>query len=108
MALTATTLSSAVAVADTSIVVASATGFSAGYFVQIDQESFLIAKSYVSGTTIPVLRGQNGTVGAAHAASAVVVVGLATDFANPAPGGPAVAQQTQRARTVTSYSASGA
>jgi len=87
--------------------VASATGFAAGSLILVDQEMFEVAQHYVSGTTIPVLRGQDGTVTAAHKASANCTVGVASDFANP------VAQAfttypTQRGRTVTSYSATGA
>lgn len=107
MALTTTTLSSAVSVSDGSIVVASATGFAAGSFVLIDQELLKVVQTYVSGTTIGVLRGQNGTVTAAHVASANVTVGLASDFANPV-AETDTTYPTARGRTVTSYSASGA
>jgi len=107
MALTSTTLSSAVAVSDTTIVVASATGFAAGSFVIIDQELLKVVQTYVSGTTIGVLRGQNGTVTGAHVASAVVTVGLASDFATPA-AEVDITYPTVRARTMTSYTASGA
>lgn len=79
MALTRTTLSSAVAVDDGSIVVASATGFAADRIVRIDQEFMVVQKSYVSGTTIPVRRGQIGTATTAHVATAGVVVGVAAD-----------------------------
>jgi hypothetical protein len=82
MALTLTTISSAVTVADTSIVVASATSISAGNRIVIDQEVMTVAKGYASGTTIPVLRGQDGTATAAHASSAAVMQGIgAADFA---------------------------
>lgn len=107
MALTTTTLSSAVAVTDNAIVVSSATGFAAGYSIIVDQELMQVAKSYVSGTTIPVLRGQDGTVTAAHKASANVTVGLASDFANPVANTVSV-YSTVKGRTVTSYSAAGA
>lgn len=107
MALTTTTLSSAVAVTDNSIVVASATGFAAGNFVLIDQEMLKVAQSYVSGTTIPVLRGQDGSVTAAHKASANAVTFLASDESGPT--APTVTQfPGVRARTLTSYSAAGA
>jgi hypothetical protein len=107
MAITKTTLASAVAVTDTSIVVTSATGFAAGNLVRIDQESLKVAGNYVSGTTVPVLRGQDGSVTAAHKASANCVTELASDI-----GGPANMASTQfpsiRPRTLTSYSAAGA
>ena len=107
MALTTTTLSSAVAVNDTSIVVASATGFAAGNLILIDQEVMQVAKNYVSGTTIPVLRGLDGTATAIHKASANVTTYLGTDQAGPVEQ--TVTQYpTQRGRDVLSYSAAGA
>ncbi len=83
MALTNTTLSSAVAVGDSSIVVASATGFAADRIVRSDQEFMVVQKSYSSGTTIPVRRGLNGTVVVAHVTSANVVMGTPSQFADP-------------------------
>ena len=81
MALTRTTLSSAYAVGDNQIVVASATGFAANSLVRIDQEFFVVQKNYSSGTTIPVRGGQLGTAGSAHVVTAGVVVGtIADDF----------------------------
>lgn len=85
MALVATTLSSAVAKLDTSIVVASATSVAAGRLVQIDQEMMQVAQNYSSGTTVPVLRGRDGSVQAAHVVTARVVHGDAADFPVPAP-----------------------
>lgn len=79
MALTRTTLSSAVAVTDTSIVVASATGFAADRIVRVDQEFMVIQKNYSSGTTIPVRRGQLGSANVAHVSGAGVVVGVASE-----------------------------
>lgn len=83
MALVRTTLSTAVLVTDTVIKVASATGFAAGNVIQIDQEVLRVTNSYVSGTTIPVLRGRNGTKTAAHVVTAGVVTGLASEFSVP-------------------------
>lgn len=108
MAITATTLSSAVLVTDNSIVVASSTGFAAGRIVSVDQERMQIGQGYVSGsTTIPVLRGREGTATQAHATSANAIVELGSD-----PPGPAPTHVNQwpmiRARTMTSYSAAGA
>lgn len=84
MALVRTTLSSACSATDTSIVVASATGFAANYVVLIDQEQMQVTSTYVSGTTIPVLRGQGGTKTAAHVVTAGVVAGVATDWSDSA------------------------
>lgn len=83
MALTTTTLSGAITVNDTSIVVASATGFAAGNIIKIDGEYLKVIATYTSGTTIGVLRGQNGTTTAAHVTGVNVITGLASDFAQP-------------------------
>ena len=85
MAFAETTLSSAVALLDTSIVVASATSVSAGRLIRIDSEMMQVQKNYTSGTTVPVLRGIDGTVQAAHVVTARVVHGDAGDFDVPAP-----------------------
>ena len=107
MALTTTTLSSAVAVTDNSIVVASATGAAAGTLARIDDELFQIAQSYVSGTTIPVLRGRDGSATAAHKASANVVFFLASDQSG-ASAQTNVQYPSQKPRRIVSYSAAGA
>ncbi|MFS6666073.1 hypothetical protein WHK34_14485, partial [Staphylococcus aureus] len=81
MALTSTTLASAMAASDTVAVVTSATGFAAGNVVQIDGEWMVVDRSYVSGVNIPVFRrGDQGTRVVAHNALAVVVTGLSTDL----------------------------
>lgn len=86
MALTATTMTGAITVSDTSIVVGSATSFAAGNRIIIDQEEMKVGKSYTSGTTIPVQRGQNGTATAAHANGAAVYQGIgAADFPSTGP-----------------------
>lgn len=86
MAFTATTLSSKVATTDRTIVVASATGFSAGYSLRIGSEMMVVQQGYTSGTTIPVLRGRDGTVTAAHVSGEAVIVGIGgSDFAAPQP-----------------------
>ena len=107
MALATTTLSSAVAVTDTSIVVASATSVAAGRLVLVDGEFMQVTQDYVSGTTVNGVRGQNGTVTAAHAASANVTHGAAADFTVPAPG-TANLKPGLIPFTTTSYSAAGA
>ena len=109
MALTTTTLASACAATDTSIVVTSATNFAPRAIILIDQEQMQVAGSYTSGTTVPVRRGQGGTVTAAHASGANCVMGpLSSDFAAVAPQVNANFPVAGRARTLTSYSASGA
>jgi hypothetical protein len=107
MALATTTLSSAVTVTDSSIVVASATSVAAGRIVLIDGEFLQVTQDYVSGTTVNVLRGQNGTVTAAHVASANVTHGAAADFTVAAPG-TANLKPGVIPFTTTSYSAAGA
>lgn len=104
MALATTTLSSAVAVTDNSIVVASATSVAAGRLIIIDQEVMKVAQNYTSGTTVPVLRGQDGTVCGAHKVTANVTHGLASDFSN-ASAQTATTYPNQRAVIVTSVSA---
>ena len=105
MALATTTLSSACAAVDTSIVVASATSMAAGRYVIIDQERMLVTTNYVSGTTVPVLRGREGSKTAAHVVTANVVHGLATDLTLPAEGGPAISYPTQRSTIIQSITA---
>lgn len=83
MALATTTVSAAVAQLDKSIVVASATSMAAGRLILIDQEMMKVTQDYVSGTTVPVLRGQEGTAQVAHVVTSAVKHGLASDFANP-------------------------
>ncbi|HMF58851.1 MAG TPA: hypothetical protein VK595_00685, partial [Vicinamibacterales bacterium] len=70
MALVRTTLAAACLAGDTSITVASATGITQGYFLRIDQEDMRVASNYVSGVSIPVIRGQAGTLVQAHAITA--------------------------------------
>lgn len=89
----------------TSIVVASATGFSASNLILVDQEVMVVGKSYVSGTTIPVLRGQNGSVTAAHVASANVTTFLASDITSQGPQTVTQFPVAGKARVVTSVSA---
>lgn len=107
MALTTTTLASAATSTATSLVVTSATGFAAGNLILVDGEFMQVSKSYVSGTTIPVQRGIDGTVQQAHAASANVKTGLASDFTLPAPQSNTT-QPNVITNVVNSYSAAGA
>jgi hypothetical protein len=87
MALSTTTLGAAVTVSDAFIKVASATSFTANDLIIIDQELLQVTKTYgtapYTSTIIPVLRGRNGTITAAHVVTANVTRGLASDFASP-------------------------
>lgn len=78
--LTTTTLSAAIA--STSINqfrVASTTGFTAGSsYIMVDKE--LMSVNSVSGTTITVTRGYEGTLASTHASGATVYAGNATLF----------------------------
>jgi len=107
MAITTTTSTVAIAISDTTLTVASATGFAAGNLIKVDLEVMKVASSYVSGTTIPVLRGIEATVNAAHAITSNVVTGLASDFAGAAPAVEDV-YPFVRGRYIQSYNAAGA
>lgn len=108
MAFNYTTNSSAIALTDKSIVLASATGVVAGAIIVIDREQMQVTKEYVSGTTVNVIRGQDGTAQIAHVSGAFVTVGLATDFPAPGPGGPATLYPTIPVTDYRSYAAAGA
>lgn len=110
MALATTTLASAVAVNDNAITVASATSLAAGRLVLIDNEWMQVGQGYVvASTTVPVLRGQQGSAVVAHTTSANVTHGLGSDFTSPPAGVPvSVTLPAQRARRMMSYNASGA
>lgn len=112
MAVSQTTLSSAVALDATTIKVASATGFGKGKYIEIDGEVlFQHSDASASATTIiPVLRGYNGTVQAAHPTSAKVIVGSGfDDFPNAgAASASPSAFPAQPNRPRFSYSAAGA
>jgi hypothetical protein len=113
MSFTATTLSSAIARDDTSILVASLTGFVANQLARVDGEIMKIV-SVPSAATIPVpvIRGVQGTAQTAHPVSARVIVGATatatgTDWTE-SPMWTHMPMAGPRIRTVTSYSASGA
>ena len=88
MAITTTTLTSALSATDTLIHVASATNITAPNFqtasgitdIVIEQERMRVIAA-PNGTFVPVLRGIGGTVQTAHANSALVFIGQPTDFA---------------------------
>lgn len=112
MALTNATLASACAASDSVLVLSASTGVSAGLKIECDGEVFQVASNYTTagnGVNVPVLRGQNGTYAFAHPSGAKVRIGAASDsdWGTQSPQ-----TQTQypnvRARTVASYSASGA
>ncbi len=105
MALATTTLSSAVTLTDTNIVVASASSVAAGRLVLVDQEIMQVVSTYVSGTTVGVLRGRWGTKTTTHVVTANVTHGAPSDFDEASAGGPSVAYQSQRARNLVSITA---
>lgn len=110
MSQTNTTLSSAMLQTDVSIVVASATGFAANQIVRVDGEWMKVAQNYSSGTTIPVIRGQDGSIQVAHAKNARVATSATlTDFIAP-PGGTDEANTTptQPGFPLKSYGVAGA
>lgn len=84
MAETTTTLSSAVAINDTQINVASATGFAIGNLIRIDDE-MMVQSAAANGTLIPVRRGIMSATGA-HVVTANVQTGLPSDFPANATG----------------------
>ncbi len=109
MSLVHTTNSAAITAADTQITVASATGFSAGFFVRVGDEMMRITSAYSSGTIIPVVRGQEGTLVVAHAVTSGVVCGSGADWAQQ--GGAQTAVQYPLAgknRRISTYGAAGA
>ncbi len=84
MALATTTLSAAVSLTDTSIILASAASIASGRILRIDDEIMQVAQGYVSGTTVNVLRGRDGSATQTHVLTANVTHGLASDFSVPA------------------------
>lgn len=88
MALAETTLSSACNAIQNFILVASATSIVAGRKVVIDGEVMEVRKDYVSGTTVGVLRGREGTQQVAHISGVRVTHGEGADFADPGVGVP--------------------
>lgn len=81
--MTRTTLSANAAVTDTVIQVTSATGFTVGNGLYVDFEQMRIVA--ISGTSITVARGQNGTRAEAHDNSDGVFTGV--DNGGPRGGG---------------------
>lgn len=94
MAITATTLSGAVAATDTQVGVAAATGISApvtttgaGFtFLKVDDEIMFVTTAYVAASLyVPVLRGQLGTQAVAHVSGTPVLIGGPSDYPNFVP-----------------------
>lgn len=112
MALANTSLSSAVGVNDTSIVVASATGIVANYVVKFlgTNELAMVDRTYVSGTTIPLRRGQNGGYNQAHVSGEKIACGAASDteWQSQAPQANSQYPIAGKPELRASYSASGA
>lgn len=104
MALATTTLSSACSITDNTIVVASATSMAAGRLILIDQEMMQVVQTYVSGTTVGVLRGRDGSKTVAHVTTANVTHGAASDFDNPTDQ-TSTGYPTQRATKIVSITA---
>lgn len=77
--LSTTTLSVAVNANASSITVASTSGLTSGTRLFIDRELLTVVSLGV-GTAVNVLRGVDGTSGAAHASSSVVTIGRADQF----------------------------
>lgn len=86
MSFVVTTLGAACAVTDRQIQVASATNFAAGQLIRIDDEFMKVTQAYASGVLIPVLRGREGSVTAAHVKTANVITDALTDNLWGAPG----------------------
>lgn len=113
MAFTLTTLSAAVGLNDTTVLLASLTGLSAGNLIGIDKEICKVISVPTAATVpVPVLRGQEGTGQATHVSAAQVKIGatptnLTTgDWTQPIAGAPSMAgYPAAPGRDVKSYSA---
>lgn len=113
MAFTTTTLAAALSATDRQMSVTSATGFAANQYVKIDEEFFKITSSYTSGTIIPFIRAQNGTVAVAHVSGANVVTDAissttTSDWNGPNSSTIVAYGLSARRRKVIAYGASGA
>ncbi len=87
MALTATTLVSAIDKNATTLVLTSTSGFAAGQLVQIDDEYMVVSSVPYSGTINVFKRGDQGTAAKAHAVLAPVVTSASVyDFPGIPPG----------------------
>ena len=108
MALANTTLGAAAAATDKSITVAAATSIAAGLYCTCDGEVMQVTKAYVvASTTVPVLRGIEGTIPIAHPSGAQIQFYLLSSDI-PTPGGAldTIAPLAGRGRYVTSITTS--
>ncbi len=110
MSLVQTTLTAACAAADSKLAVTSATGLAVGYQVRVGEETMQIAKAYVAGSlSVPVLRGQAGTVAVAHPSSAQLQAGASVDWSTTlTPQTITTFPIAGRARVINEYAAAGA
>lgn len=113
MALTNTTLASAMAASDTVAVLAASTGVAARCKLVIDNEEMLVSSAYTTagnGVNVPVIRGQAGTYAYAHPTGAKVNLGAASDseWGSTPPGSLVDYPPAGRAFEVRSYTAAGA
>lgn len=119
MAITGTTISSAVAAGDLVINVTSATGFAtsttAPQWIKIDSEYMILSPAYNSapyngtGTAIPVYRrGDQGSAVVAHNALAACVTGLFSDHVALPAAAVSPVPMPQKADNIVTYSVSGA
>lgn len=80
------TLSAAITATDTYVTMGSVTctgcTFGADTLIYVDLEAMRVERSYVSGTTMQVRRGTDGTRPAAHKSGAVTLYGPANRFYN--------------------------
>ena len=105
MAQTTTTISAAVGATDLIIPVTSATGFTAGNYLRLDNEFMVVTA--VSGTNISVRsRGDKGSGAVAHNILAIANTGLDSDLAVQPMG--QASQIDPQFPTIVTYSAAGA
>ncbi len=107
MAITKSTIASAMTANDLIVNLTSASGVAAGNFLKIDSEYMVVDRSYVSGTAVPVFRrGDQGSAQVAHNALAVCSNGLFSDLSPLAAGQDA--PEPGFNRPIVTYSVSGA
>ncbi len=108
MSLANTTLGAACTATDKQLTVASATSIAVGLWATCDGEVFQVTKGYTVGsTTVPVLRGQDGTAQIAHpTGSQIQFYRAAEDIPVPGSQLDTIAPIAGRARHVRSITAS--
>lgn len=107
MALVRTTLNGAVTANQDTIRVTSATGFAKGNYIKVDDE-FMFQTASANGTTVPVMRGVNGTASVAHVTTAGCVTGTGDEFTGDAVATAVTYPLAGRQVRTESYTASGA